>query len=189
MTNLVATLALVLQALTPKIAAERISAIASDMVEVVDADVTNEPRLDSRTSLAMLAAAAVGETGLRESAEACKATGDGGKSVGLGQVMRGPNWEGHTRQEICSNRKLQLKLALHVIKKCHAKTPSAKAIFQCYTSGNPATKSHAANEEYGIFKKIKENFDAAAREERLNNSNMTPGSVIFTSSGVMTPVR
>jgi len=174
MTNLVATLALVLQALVPTVAANRVNTIASDMAEVVEADASNETRLDSRTSLAMLAAAAVGETGLRESAEACKATGDGGKSVGLGQVMKGPNWEGHTRKQICSDRKLQLKLALHVIKRCAIMTTSNKAVFQCYTSGNAATKSYAADGEYSIFRNITGNLEAArheAEEELKTNSS------------------
>jgi hypothetical protein len=161
MMNLVATLTLMLQALAPKVNGDRVSAISSDMIEVVEADANNEPRLDSKTSLAMLAAAAVGESGLLESAEACKATGDGGKSVGLGQVMRGPNWEGHSRKEICSDRKLQLKLSLHVLKKCWSRTPTPRSVFRCYTSGDAAVGSYVASSEHKIFVRIKNALDTS----------------------------
>jgi hypothetical protein len=178
MTNLVATLAAVLHATVPSVSVDRVNAIAEDMVSVVEAEHTSDKRLDSASSLAMLAAVAIHESGLRESVENCKAAGDGGKSIGLGQVMRGPNWEGHTRQEICSSRKLQLQLALHTIDRCNTKGRSMESVFRCYTSGNPSFDSAAARSEHKLFLNLRSSIrETAKRNEKLEVATKADRSV------------
>jgi len=139
MTKIATALMLVLQTTLPRISQERIENITHDMVDVVDEDFVDGLRnssMDKVQALGMLAAVAVMESGLQETVETCKVTGDGGRSIGLGQVMNGINWEGHTRKEICSNRKLQLRLALHVIDKCWGRGARPSAVVKCYTSGD-----------------------------------------------------
>jgi len=157
MTHFMTALSLILQTIAPTVSIDRITAISVDVVDVVQgaANSKNGLHIDSDTAVFMLAAAASHESGLLESVETCKNNGDGGRSVGLGQVMSGPNWEGHTRSEICSNRKLQLQLAVRVLDKCWEKTPRPDATFRCYTSGNANFQSYAAKHELNLFTKIK----------------------------------
>jgi len=156
MTKLAAALSLVLQVLAPNVETGRVDAIASDIVEVVVKDDKSDEGLpmEKTEAASMLAAAIFHESGLRESVETCKSSGDGGRSIGLGQVMVGQNWEGHTKKEICSNRKLQLKLALHVLSKCYERTPRSRSVYKCYTSGDAGVDSPVARAENATFLKI-----------------------------------
>lgn len=168
MTQLVTALALALHATVPSVNVDRVGAITEDIFAVVETESHSEKglRMDSETAVALLAAAIVNESGLKESVEKCSTNGDGGRSVGLGQVMRGRNWEGHTRSEICSSRTLQLTLALHVLNRCWAQTPRADATFRCYVAGNAAIHSDAAKRELKTYLKYKKTLsDAKARPE------------------------
>lgn len=158
MTNLAIALMLALQATLPGIRQDRLRVVSEDMVSVVNKEFSDKnlrSSISQEEALHMLAAVAVGESALRRDIENCKTSGDGGKSVGLGQVMRGPNWKGYTRKEICGNRKIQLKLALHVIDACWQRSSGSEASFRCYTSGNPEKNSYAAKYEYSTYRKVK----------------------------------
>lgn len=163
MTNLaLSALAAALHAIVPSVSEDRVKAVADDVVFVVDQEIDNgglKSKIKRLDAIAALSAAITMESGLKESVENCKAAGDGGRSVGLGQVMRGPNWEGHSRQEICSSRKLQLKLALHVFDRCWARTPKADAAFRCYTSGDAGVDSDAAKREYSLYSRLRKSID------------------------------
>lgn len=145
----------------PHVTEERRQIVAQDIVEVVQEDMRNgvlKSSMDLNDAVSMLAAAVTIESGLRDVVENCRSNGDGGKSIGLGQVMRGPNWEGHTRAEICASRKLQLQLSLHVIDRCWERTPNGAAAFRCYTSGNAAIHSRVARTEHSLYAKIKKDI-------------------------------
>lgn len=174
MTNLAIALMTVLHVVLPNIGQERLKVVTEDMIAVVEEEYGGKDMKSSISksdALAILAAVAVHESGLQESVENCTRSGDGGKSVGLGQVMRGQNWEGHTRKEICSDRKLQLKLALHVIDKCWQRTPRADASLRCYTSGDAGVHSHAANSEIKLFNRMRKTVaDAEPFKTQLANN-------------------
>ena len=158
MTNLAIALMLALQTALPGISQDRLRVVSEDMVSVVNNEFSNgsiRSDISQEVALPMLAAVAVGESALRRDIENCKVSGDGGKSVGLGQVMRGPNWKGYTRKEICGNRKIQLKLALHVLDACWQRSPEATSTFRCYTSGDPRKSSYAANHEFATYKRVR----------------------------------
>ena len=164
MSNLATALVLVLQQVVPTVPQERIKAVTEDMVTVVEQDHTNhvlKSDMSSKDSLALLTGVIVVESGLRVDVENCKASGDGGRSIGLGQVMSGPNWEGHSRKEICSDRKLQLRLALHVLDTCWAKTPQPDAALRCYVAGDASRYSWTARRELEVYKKARAALDAA----------------------------
>lgn len=153
-----AAVVLLLSSVLPYVAPERIESIFKDIVSVVESEHTSGQMKSSITmddSIPMLAAAAVVESGFREEVERCKLSGDGGRSIGLGQVMRGQNWEGHTKEEICTDRKLQLRLSLHVIDKCWARTPRPDYAFRCYAAGDAAKKSSTATREHHMYMRIK----------------------------------
>lgn len=175
MTHFMTALSLVLQTIAPTVSINRISAISVDIVDVVQGEAIsrNGLHIDSDTAIFMLAAAVSSESGLLESVETCKNNGDGGRSVGLGQVMTGPNWQGHTRSEICSSRKLQLQLAVRVLDKCWEKTPRPDATFRCYTSGSAAFQSYAAKHELNLFTKIKKIVDEYTAEKIEQNQTIS----------------
>ena len=172
MTHLITALALALQTMLPSINVDRVNAVTDDMFTVVREESNSEKKLsmEQDTAIALLAAVVVNESGMRESVEKCKTNGDGGKSIGLGQVMKGINWEGHTRAQICSNRKLQLKLALHVLDRCWSRTPQAAPTFRCYTSGSAAVDSHAANRGHKLYLKLSKVISSEKSKTKKENS-------------------
>jgi hypothetical protein len=181
MTNLAIALMFALQvSLTNNVSQDRLRVVSQDMVSVVEEEFSKgslRSTLTQADALSMLAAVAVGESSLRSDIENCKTTGDGGRSVGLGQVMRGPNWKGHSRSEICTSRRLQLRLALHVLDACWQRTPKADASFRCYTAGDPNKNSYAASHEYKTFKKVRSS---------MNNVMMTQNVQACCAGGIST---
>lgn len=170
MTNLAIALMIALQTTVPHVSPDRLKVVSQDMVSVVNEEFANKTlksSISEEEALHMLAAVAVGESALRHDIETCKVSGDGGKSVGLGQVMRGPNWKGHTRSQICQSRQVQLRLSLHVIDLCWSRNPSADAAFRCYTSGNPAKTSYAARNELDLYRRIKRDVLKNVRSQQL----------------------
>lgn len=167
MTHLVTALALVLQAVLPRMDGGRLEDIAQDVVEVVEEEVSQgNVRLATSLGVNLLSTVAITESGLKESVEDCTDKGDGGRSIGLGQVMGTKNWEGHTKAEICSNRKLQLRLALHVLDRCWSHTVNTDATFRCYTSGDSAVPSAVANRDIALYARIKRDVAIHMRKIR-----------------------
>lgn len=182
MTNLAIALMLALQVALPGVSQDRLRVVSEDMVSVVNDEFqsgTLKSNLKQEDALPMLAAIAVGESALRRDVENCKVSGDGGKSVGLGQVMRGPNWKGYKRTEICNNRKIQLKLALHVLDACWQRTPEATAAFRCYTSGDPSKGSYAARHEYSTYKRVRSHVKSRVDSQKILTCNFTSLSSFY----------
>lgn len=170
MTNLAIALLLALQSSLTNVGQDRLRVISEDMVSVVDREFSLQKMkstLSQDQALPILAAVATVESGLRYDIERCKTTGDSGRSVGLGQVMRGPNWLGFTKKEICESRYLQLKLALHVIDECWYRVPRADAALRCYTSGNPNKNSYVARKEYETYLAIKRKIHRSVASQTL----------------------
>lgn len=161
MISQVSALVIALQAVSPGLAKDRLNSISTDMVDVIDAaynDNSIKSVLKRDDAISLLAAVAVHESGLRESVETCKVSGDMGRSIGLTQVMSGFAWGGYTRKEICTSRKLQLKLGLQVLDTCWLKTPDAERSLRCYASGDHRIKSLAARSEFLLFKRLSKIF-------------------------------
>ena len=157
----ISAVVMLLSSMLPYVSQQRIDDVMKDVVSVVKSQHETGSLKSSMTpddSLTMLTAAIVIESGLKEDVEKCKLVGDQGRSLGLGQVMRGQNWEGHTREEICNDRKLQLELALHVIDRCWVRTPRPDAAFRCYAAGDAAKKSKTAWREYSVHLRLKESL-------------------------------
>ena len=93
-------------------AQQRYESIADDISAVVMDDA--EPPLFTgpagrEATGVLLSAIAWHESGFRKDVDVCKGVrskGDNGKSIGLLQVMRGPNYEGHSATEICARSKV-----------------------------------------------------------------------------------
>lgn len=173
MTNLVASLILALHTIAPNVSKDRIAVLSEDMVEVVQGvfdDTQMKSTMKFDVAVSMLAAVALHESGLRESVENCKISGDAGKSVGLTQIMSGPSWDGFSKKEICSSRKLQLRLGLKALDTCWSKTPNPAASLRCYASGDPKKDSWAARDELSIYKKISEIIAADLKKKDTNGT-------------------
>ena len=182
MTNLAIALMLGMQSVLPDVSQNRIRAMSEDMVFVVNNEFSEgslRSKLVREEALVMLVAVSIGESSLRYDIENCKVTGDRGKSVGLGQVMSGPNWKSYTRSEICSNRKIQFKLSLYVLDACWQRSSDETATFRCYTSGDTNKSSYIARYEYFIYKKIKTYVTARVAGQNIRTCNLTSLSTFY----------
>jgi len=115
--------------------AEDISAVVMDETEP---PLFTGPAAREATGV-LLSAIAWHESGFRKDVDVCKGVrskGDNGRSVGLLQVMAGPNYEGHTAREICEDRQLAIRLGLHVLRRakeaCHG---APRSWLQSYAAG------------------------------------------------------
>jgi hypothetical protein len=134
--------------------AEDISAVAMD---------ENEPPLfkgpAAREATAiLLSAVAWHESGFRKDVDICKgirSKGDKGRSVGLLQVMKGRNYEGHSATEICQNRRLAIRLGLHVLRRaketCHG---GPRVWLQSYAAGGCGVRSSSSRDACAAFERV-----------------------------------
>lgn len=148
-------------------AQKRYEKVAADIAEVAFDE--NEPPLfdgpAGREATAMLLTAiAWHESGFRKDVELCHgpiAKGDKGRSIGLFQIMRGPNRQGYSSEEICGNRKLQARLGLHVLRRAKEYCGGSPVLWlQAYGSGRCHAGQRAARNMCNAFEKIsKDAFD------------------------------
>jgi hypothetical protein len=87
------------------------------------------------------------ETGMRPHLERCDCThGDGdcdhGAAAGLGQVHV-EHFQGHTKEEICADRKLQIELTSAVLDKKKAMCGSVKLTIGAYNAGDCENTDYA----------------------------------------------
>ena len=141
-------LALALAALT-LVTPARAEAVAAD-VEAVVAEAP-EALGDPATTRILLATVVVAESGLRVAVERCHARGDGGRSIGLTQIIAGPNRAGIAAWAICADRRQQLRLGLAVLTRCWARVPRRDAALRCYASGDPGLDSDTARRAGGVL--------------------------------------
>ena len=80
MSQLVTALVLALQTMLPSIHADRIKSVTNDVFAVVKQEASSKRglQLEHDTAVAMLTSVIINESGMRESVETCKITGDGG---------------------------------------------------------------------------------------------------------------
>ncbi|HKQ68224.1 MAG TPA: transglycosylase SLT domain-containing protein [Polyangiaceae bacterium] len=141
-------------------AQQRYESIADDISAVVMDE--NEPPLFAgpagrEATGALLSAIAWHESGFRKDVDVCKGArskGDNGRSVGLLQVMRGPNYEGHSATEICEDRRLAIRLGLHVLRRakesCHG---SPRTWMQSYAAGGCGIRSNVSRDVCDAFER------------------------------------
>jgi len=134
--------------------AEDISAVAMD---------ENEPPLfkgpaGREATAILLSAVAWHESGFRKDVDICKgilSKGDKGRSVGLLQVMKGRNYEGHSATEICQNRRLAIRLGLHVLRRaketCHG---GPRLWLQSYAAGGCGVRSSSSRDACAAFERV-----------------------------------
>lgn len=139
----------------------RAEAIALDVATVI-ADEPDTLPWDARTTALAMVAAGYDESGLRPEVEDCRRAGDHGVSVGLWQVHAGRNWEGHARAEICADRRLQARLALHVLARCAARTPRISSAMHCYASGDAGRPSTSGWRKARLAETLLRRFPAEA---------------------------
>jgi hypothetical protein len=108
----------------------------------------------------MMVAIAHHESGFLASVDTCTRRGDTGRSISLFQILHGPNWEGHSAQEICANRKLAVRLALNVLVRPLSQKSNGKArmspqqILNAYVSGSPGFATAAAKDMCVVWERL-----------------------------------
>lgn len=104
----------------------------------------------------MLVAIAHHESGFLASVDTCTRRGDTGRSISLFQILRGPNWEGHSAEEICRDRKLALRLALNVlVRPIKPNTHlSPQQILNAYVTGSPGRTTGSAKDMCAVWERL-----------------------------------
>lgn len=128
----------------------RLSSIARDISAIVaarEAEVfTGE---GGEVALAMmLVALAKHESEFLASVDSCARRGDAGRSITLFQILRGPNWGGHTAEEICGDRKLAIKLTIRLLARPLASRAklTPQMIVNAYATGSPGRENTASKD-------------------------------------------
>jgi hypothetical protein len=142
-------------------AEQRYGSIAEDLAAVVmdedEAPLFHGPAAREATGL-LLATIAWHESGFRKDVDACRGTlsrGDDGRSIGLLQVTAGPNYEGHTAKEICGDRRLALRLGLHVLRRAKETcSGSPRTWLQSYASGRCGLRSNVSRDVCAAFERV-----------------------------------
>lgn len=116
-----------------------------------------------RVELAALAATAVAihESNLAEKVVSCRYDGDPlqgwkpgrGRSITHFQIMKGPGWQGHTKEEICANGPLAAYLAASILAR-QARAGMVLGVFRGYASGNMGRRSRASERQCAMFERI-----------------------------------
>jgi len=119
----------------------RLASIANDISEAASArqgELFQGTGADVALGM-MLVAIAHHESGFLAAVDTCTRRGDAGRSISLFQILRGPNWEGHSAAEICGDRKLAVKLAVNVLVRPLKFTPrlSPQQVLNAYVTGSP----------------------------------------------------
>lgn len=134
--------------------AEDISAVVMDENEP---PLFNGPAAREATGV-LLGAIAWHESGFRKDVDICKGArskGDKGRSVGLLQVMKGPNYEGHSASEICQDRRLAIRLGLHVLRRAKDTCRGGpRAWLQSYAAGGCGIRSSSARDACAAFERV-----------------------------------
>ncbi len=134
--------------------AEDISAVAMD---------ENEPPLfkgpaGREATAVLLSAVAWHESGFRKDVDICKGVrskGDNGLSVGLLQVMKGRNYEGHSAMEICQDRRLAIRLGLHVLRRAKETCRGGPRLWlQSYAAGFCGVDSSSSRDACAAFERV-----------------------------------
>lgn len=95
----------------------RLTSIANDIAAVVESRQNQVFTGDGGgVALAMmLVAIAKHESEFHAAVDSCARRGDGGRSITLFQILRGPNWAGHKAEEICADRRLAVQLTVDLL--------------------------------------------------------------------------
>jgi len=148
-------------------AERRYEDLAADIAEVAfdenEAPLFDGPAGREATAL-LLTAVAWHESGFRKDVEICEgpiAKGDEGRSIGLFQIMRGANRQGYSAKQICSDRKLQVRLGLHVLRRAKERCGGSPLIWlQAYGAGRCHLPHSSARNKCAAFERIgRKHFD------------------------------
>src|SRR5258708_977449 len=156
----------------------RYESIAEDITAVVrqetDPPLFSGPAGREATGV-LLSAIAWHESGFRKDVDVCKGVrskGDNGRSVGLLQVMAGPNYEGHSAHEICDDRRLAIRLGLHVLRRakdaCHG---APRSWLQSYAAGGCGIHSASSRDVSSAFERPRRHHPP-----RISSSSGRPAS-------------
>lgn len=136
----------------------RLTSIAQDISEAASArqgEIFKGGGADVALGM-MLVAIAHHESGFLASVDTCTRRGDTGRSISLFQILRGPNWEGHSAEEICANRKLALRLALNVlVRPLKPKVRlSPQQLLNAYVTGSPGRTTGSAKDMCAVWERL-----------------------------------
>ena len=138
----------------------RLTSIAQDISEAAAArqgEVFKGTGADVALGM-MIVAIAHHESGFLSSVDTCTRRGDTGRSISLFQILRGPNWEGHSAEEICRDRKLALRLALNVLFRPLRSNMNARIspqqLLNAYVTGSTGRTTGSAKDMCAVWERL-----------------------------------
>jgi hypothetical protein len=144
----------------------RLSAIAGDITAAVEARAAEVfPGAGGRAALAMmLVAIAKHESDLDPAIDTCAKRGDGGRSITMFQILRGPNWAGHTAEALCKDRRLAARVAISVLARpieiaqrrgsIDRRLLTPQALVNAYATGSAGTATKASREICALWEQL-----------------------------------
>jgi hypothetical protein len=161
------TLAAVLSVARGPVAADRarLQVIAQDIAAVAESSGAGVfPGEGGRAALAlMLVAIAKHESDFHPAIDTCQKRGDGGRSISMFQLLRGPNWAGHSADEICGDRRLAASIAAGVLarpievaqaKSFDRRLLTPQGLVNAYATGSPGFATDASREICAIWERL-----------------------------------
>jgi hypothetical protein len=125
---------------------ERVAEDIASVVQDEDAPHAFDGPAAKEATAVLLVAIAAHESGFAHDVDDCRRRGDSGRSRTMWQIMGTVFLEGHTTTEICKDRRLAAKLALHIVAKTWAKNRNGapQRLVNAYASGQFGIESRAA---------------------------------------------
>jgi hypothetical protein len=73
--------------------------------------------------------------------------------------MAGPNYEGHTAREICNDRRLAIRLGLHVLRRAKDGCKGApRSWLQSYAAGGCGVRSASSRDVCSAFERVGQKY-------------------------------
>jgi len=143
----------------------RLTSIANDIAAVVESQ-QKEVFTGEGSSVAlavMLVAIAKHESEFQAAVDSCARRGDGGRSITMFQILRGPNWAGHKAEEICGDRRLAIQLTINLLARplqlsAQAGAPrrafTPQMIVNAYATGSAGMQTEASKSICGLWEQL-----------------------------------
>lgn len=117
---------------------EEIAEDVTTVVETEDAHILFEGPAARQATALLLVAIAAHESGFSHEIDRCEKRGDGGRSRSMWQLIGSVHLEGHSFEEVCENRRLAARLALHALAESRERDPFAttQRLLNAYAGGS-----------------------------------------------------
>ncbi len=134
--------------------------LEADRANILSRDIAAE--VDTLDEARAVIATIETESGMRESVQSCRVTGDHGKAISMGQIHRFW-WEGHSRREICADNRLAMRLTIGALRALGGKWGRWDGAFYLYVGRGAARNDPRIVRRQRLFARLQR---LAAKREK-----------------------